>query len=209
MRLTPSGTNPPFSLFREYVTQLTKHDKKFLIIGNKNSVKYNIIFKLVKQNKIWLGYRNINKDMWLRVPDNVKYEKIVDGVKVKHIMACWLTNLETTKRHEHFTMYKKYNPEVYPKYDNYDAIDVSKVAEIPMDYIGEMGVPITFLDKYNPEQFLLIGIFDDKREKSDAFIQGAATYVDEQHKNYVGPVVNGKARYTRILVKNKKVGKQA
>lgn len=202
-------TNPPFSLFREYIAQLTEYGKKFLIVGNKNSVKYNIIFKIIKENKLWLGYRNINKDMWLRVPDDVKYEKIVDGMKVKHIMACWLTNLETTKRHEHFAMYKKYKPETYPKYDNYDAIEVSKVTDIPLDYEGEMGVPITFIDKYNPDQFLLIGIFDDKREKSDAFIQGVPTYVDEQHKNYVGPVVNGKALYTRILVKNKKAEKLA
>lgn len=198
-------TNPPFSLFREYITQLVEYDKKFLIIGNKNSVKYNFVFKLIKENKIWLGYRNINNDMWLKVPDDEKYEKIVDGVKLKHIMACWLTNLETTKRHEDFTMYKKYKAETYSKYDNYDAIEVSKVADIPMDYEGEMGVPITFIDKYNPDQFEIKGIFDDKRELSNAFIQGAPTYVDEQHKKYVGPVLNGKALYTRVLIKNRKV----
>lgn len=197
-------TNPPFSLFREYIAQLVQHDKKFLIIGNKNSVKYNFVFKLIKDNKLWLGYRNINSDMWLRVPSGEKYEKIVDGVKLKHIMACWLTNLETTKHSEEYVMYKKFSQDEYPRYDNYDAIEVSKVADIPMDYEGKMGVPITFLDKYNPKQFKLLGILDDKRDKSDAFIQGIPTYVDEQHKNYVGAVVKGKALYTRILIRHKK-----
>ncbi len=196
-------TNPPFSLFREFIEQIVSNKKKYLIIANKNSVKYNFVFKLIQNDELWLGYRNINSDMWLRVPDGEKYEKIIDGVKLKHIMACWLTNLENTKHHEKFEMYKKYSNEQYPKYDNYDAIEVPKVADIPMDFEGKMGVPITFLDKYNPDQFELIGIFDDKREKSEAFIQGTPTYVDEQHRKYVGPVLNGKALYTRILIKRK------
>jgi hypothetical protein len=150
-------TNPPFSLFREYVAQLMEYDKKFLIIGNKNAITYMEVFNLIQDNKMWLGYRNINSDMWLRVPEGEKYEKVVDGVKLKHIMACWLTNLETTKRHEEFVMYKKYTAEEYPHYANYDAVEVSKVAEVPLDFTGEMGVPITFLDKYNPEQFEIVG----------------------------------------------------
>ena len=116
----------------------------------------------------------------------------------------WFTNLDITKRHEDLILYKSYTAEEYPKYDNLDAINVDKTKDIPMDYSGIMGVPITFMDKYNPEQFEVLGIYD-KREKSDAFIQGTPTYVDEQHKRYVGPVVNGKALYTRILIKNKKV----
>ena len=131
--------------------------------------------------------------------------KIENGVKYFSMGSIvWFTNLDTEKRHEELVLYKKYSSEEYSKYANYEAIEVSRYADIPMNYIGEMGVPITFLDKYNPEQFAIIGIFDDKREKSDAFIQGVPTYVDEQHKKYVGPVLNGKALYTRILIKNKK-----
>ncbi|QQS21523.1 adenine-specific methyltransferase EcoRI family protein [Candidatus Saccharibacteria bacterium] len=151
-------TNPPFSLFREYIAQLAEHNKKFIIIGNKNAITYKEVFKLIKENKLWLGYRNINSDMWLAVPEGEKYEKIVDGVKLKHIMACWFTNLDTTKRHEVFATYKKYTPDEYPAYDNYEAINVDVVADVPGDYSGVMGVPITFLDKYNPAQYEIIDI---------------------------------------------------
>lgn len=155
-------TNPPFSLFREYIAQLVEHDKKFIVVGNKNAVNYKEVFKLILKNRLWLGYRNINSDMWLILPDKAeKWEKIVDGKKMKHIMACWFTNLDTTKRHEDFTMYKKYTPDEYPKYDNYDAINVDKVLEIPYDYMGTMGVPITFLDKFNPDQFDILGITEN------------------------------------------------
>lgn len=176
-------TNPPFSLFREYVALLEKYKKKFLIIGNKNSITYKEIFTLIKDNKMWLGYRNINSDMWLMVPEGEKYEKIVDGIKLKHIMACWYTNLDTTKRHEEFTMYKKYIADDYPKYDNFDAINVNVVAEIPKDYDGAMGVPITFLDKYNPDQFEIV-----KFRKGD----------DERDL-----VINGQSPYFRILIKKR------
>ena len=150
-------TNPPFSLFREYVAQLVEYNKKFLIIGNKNAITYKGIFELISKNKLWLGVRNINQDMWLLLPDDCeKYEKMINGKKSKHIMACWFTNLDHKKRHEKLILYKKYTPEAYPKYDNYDAINVDKVADIPYDYDGVMGVPITFLDKYNPEQFEIV-----------------------------------------------------
>ncbi len=151
-------TNPPFSLFREYVAQLVEYDKKFLIIGNKNAITYKEIFHLIKTGQLWLGYRNINSDIWFIVPEGYAYEKIVDGNKVKHIMGCWFTNLDTSKRHEELILYKKYTPEEYPKYDNYDAIEVSKVSDIPCDYYEYIGVPITFLDKYNPEQFEVIAL---------------------------------------------------
>ena len=149
-------TNPPFSLFREYVAQLIEYDKKFIIIGNKNAITYKEIFPLFSQNQLWLGYRNINEDMWLEVPKDRDYEKVVDGKRLKHIMACWFTNMPTTKRSEVLPLYKKYTPEEYPKYDNYDAINVDKVLDIPYDYDGVMGVPITFLDKYNPKQFEIV-----------------------------------------------------
>ena len=151
-------TNPPFSLFREYVAQLIDYDKKFIIMGNKNAVTYKEIFSLFMNNKIWIGFRNMNQDFWLIVPEYAACEKIDnEGRRLKHIMACWFTNLDITKRHEFITMIESYSPEKFPKYDNYDAIEVSKVQDIPCDYEGIMGVPITFLDKYNPEQFEILG----------------------------------------------------
>ena len=202
-------TNPPFSLFREYMAQLIEYDKKFIIVGHQNAIKYNFIFKLFLENKIWLGYgfkggaaHFINKhyEDYATAGDHKEGMIRVSGVT-------WFTNLDISKRHEDLILYKKYNPKEYPKYDNYDAINVDKTKDIPIDYDGEIGVPITFMDKYNPEQFEILGIFDDKREVSDAFIQGTPTYLDEQHKKYVGPILNGKALFTRILIRNKKVQK--
>lgn len=200
-------TNPPFSLFREYVAQLIEYDKKFIIIGHQNAIKYNFIFKLFLDNKIWLGYgfkggaaHFINKhyEDYASAGDHKEGMIRVSGVT-------WFTNLDISKRHEDLILYRNYNPEDYQKYDNYDAINVDKTKDIPMDFNGVIGVPITFMDKYNPDQFEILGIFDDKREKSDAFIQGTPTYLDEQHKKYVGPILNGKALYTRILIRNKKL----
>jgi len=151
-------TNPPFSLFREYVAQLMEHEKKFLIIGNKNAITYKEIFSLIKNEKMWLGYRNINADMWFIVPEYYECEKIVNGIRLKHIMGCWFTNLDTTKRHELLTLHQKYNPLDYPAYKNYEAVNVDKVTEIPYDYNNAMGVPITFLDKHNPDQFEIIAL---------------------------------------------------
>ncbi len=201
-------TNPPFSLFREYVAQLVEYNKKFLIIGNTNAVKYNDIFKLIKDDKFRTGYTNFNVGMFFAVPDDWEYFHHLDGngKKIARVStACWFTNLAVSRHHEPITLYKKYSAKEYPKYDNHIAINIDKYTDIPADYNGIMGVPITFLDKYNPDQFDILGIFDDKREKSDAFIQGVPTYVDEQHKKYVGPVLNGKALYTRVLIKNKKL----
>lgn len=155
-------TNPPFSLFREYVAQLMEYKKKFLIIGNINALTYKEIFPLIKENKIWLGY--FSGCMKFKVPEHYKQRATAywideNGQKWRSLgNICWFTNLEVSKRHENLTLYKKYNPEEYPKYDNYDAIEVSKVAEIPYDYEGAMGVPITFIDKYNPEQFEIIAL---------------------------------------------------
>lgn len=203
-------TNPPFSLFREFVAQLVKYQKKFLIIGNTNATKYNDIFKLIKDDKIRTGYTNFNVGMFFIVPDErERFHHInEDGKKIARVStACWFTNLDVSKHQDNLILYKKYSPDEYPKYDNLDAINVNKYPEIPVDYDGIMGVPITFIDKYNPKQFEIIGIFDDKREKSDAFVQGTPTYVDEQHKKYVGPVLNGKALYTRLLIRIKKSNK--
>jgi hypothetical protein len=200
-------TNPPFSLFREYIAQLVEHDKKFLIIGAKNAIKYNFVFKLIRQGNIWLGYGFSGGNAFFKTPyggegwANGVYNPETGLVKFRNIS--WFTNMDFEERHEDLQLYKKYKPEEFPKYDNYEAIEVSKTADIPMDYDGVMGVPITFLDKYNPDQFEILAIFDDKREKSEAFIQGTPTYVDEQHRRYVGPVLKGKALYTRILIKRK------
>ncbi|MBO5950112.1 MAG: adenine-specific methyltransferase EcoRI family protein [Fibrobacteraceae bacterium] len=190
-------TNPPFSLFREYVAQLVEFDKKFLIIGNKNAVTYKEIFSLFKENKIRIGYRNMNSDFWLEVPEGNSFEKVENGKKVKHIMACWYTNLPTTKQEEVLVLYKKYTPEEYPKYDNYDAIDVSKVTDIPQDYDGVIGVPITFLDKYNPEQFEIVGMI------SSAGYNKEVVGIDFLGEKDARPLINGKNIYARILIKKK------
>lgn len=158
-------TNPPFSLFRQYVAQLFEYNKDFLIIGNVNAISYKEVFPLIKENKMWLGVSSFNKGMYFGVPDDYtyadtyKFDRERNGKKVMRVSSiCWFTNLDHKKRHEELVLYKKYNEEEYPKYDNYDAIEVSKVTDIPMDYYGVMGVPITFLDKYCPEQFEIVDL---------------------------------------------------
>lgn len=155
-------TNPPFSLFREYVAQLIEYGKRFIIVGSKNAITYKDIFKLIQENRIWLGNGFPNGNAFFRIPAEYSREW-ANGVYnpetglVKFRNVGWFTNLDFEERHENITLYKHYTPEEYPHYVNYDAIEVSKTAEIPYDYDGEMGVPITFLDKYSPEQFELIG----------------------------------------------------
>jgi len=192
-------TNPPFSLFREYVTQLVEYNKEFLIIGNKNSITYKDIFKLIKENKLWIGYRNINQDMWFILPDDEdNFEKIQEGKKVKHIMGCWYTNIDISKRHEDLILYKRYDSIAYPKYDNYDAINVNKVADIPMDYEGVMGVPITFLDKYNPNQIKILGM------SASAGYDEAIVGIPFLGIKDARPLIDGKNTYARVFIKNKK-----
>lgn len=192
-------TNPPFSLFREYVAQLMEYGKKFLIIGNKNAVTYKEVFKAIKENHLWLGVRNINDDMWLFLPDDEeKYEKIVDGRKMKHIQACWFTNLDHRKRNENLILYKKYTPQEFPKYDNYEAINVDKVVDIPCDYDGVMGVPITFLDKYNPKQFEILGLSASAGYNKD--VVGIAFLGEKDAR----PLINGKNTYARIFIRKRK-----
>lgn len=167
-------TNPPFSLFREYVAQLMQYGKQFLILGNMNAITYKEVFPLLKDNKIWLGYKSLNHDMYFNITGEYKEwllqnkkegsaYKIIDGVVMGRLAsACWFTNLDHAKRHQMLPLdlgYTYYGHEdMYPKYDNYDAINVDKVSEIPCDYDGVMGVPITFLDKYCPEQFEIVDI---------------------------------------------------
>ena len=200
-------TNPPFSLFREYVAQLVEYEKKFIIIGNKNAITYKDIFALIKESQIWLGYRNINDDMWFIVPEGYDFEKISDGKRIKHIMGCWFTNLDTTKRHESLTLYKRYTPEEYPTYDNYDAINVDKVAEIPCDYDGAMGVPITFLDKYNPDQFEILGITD--RQNTSGLrtkkytIEDTPRFNDLNARSVIKRGSEYQAMYARLIIRRK------
>lgn len=153
-------TNPPFSLFREYVAQIIENGKDFILIGNTNALTYKEIFKLFKENKIRTGNTNFNVGMYFFVPDDYqKFHKIVDGKKMVRVStSCWFTSLPVKKHNEYLTCYKRYSPEEYPKYDNYDAINIDKYTEIPYDYDGCMGVPITFLDKYNPEQFEIVAL---------------------------------------------------
>jgi len=161
-------TNPPFSLFREYIAQLMEYEKKFLIIGNPNALHYKEIFPLIKDNKVWVGYKSMGADMlfdvslsmgnWLK--ENKKQGsayRIVDGVLKGRTQAIWFTNLDIKKRHEDLILYKRYSPDEYIRYENYDAIEVSKVEDIPDGYYDIMGVPDTFLEFYNPEQFEIIG----------------------------------------------------
>lgn len=163
-------TNPPFSLFREYLSQLTEYNKKFLIVGNPNAITYKEIFKLIKDDKIWLGYKSMGTDMLFDVPKKYMEElvstkkegsgyKIINGIIKGRTQAVWFTNIETKKRYEDLVLYKKYygNESKYPKYNNYNAINIDKIQDIPCDYFGEMGVPITFMSKYNPKQFEIIG----------------------------------------------------
>ncbi|MDD4901275.1 MAG: adenine-specific methyltransferase EcoRI family protein [Patescibacteria group bacterium] len=180
-------TNPPFSLFREYMAQLVEYKKKFLIIGSKNAITYKEIFKLIKENKVWLGPGFAGGNAYFQTAySNNNYANGVYNPEtglVKFRNVGWFTNLDYEERHENLVLYKKYTSEEYPKYDNYDAINVDKTADIPMDYDGAIGVPITFLDKYNPDQFEII-----KFRKGD----------DDKDL-----IVNGKFPYFRIIIKKK------
>lgn len=152
-------TNPPFSLFREYVAQLVEYNKKFLIIGSQNAVAYKEIFPLLRDDKIWLGYSSGSQIFQVPTTFEKNNTYIKDGIKyAKFGNICWLTNLTTSKRAEQLILYKNYNPLEYPKYSNFNAINVDKVSDIPCDYFDIMGVPITFLDCYNPDQFEIIGL---------------------------------------------------
>lgn len=199
-------TNPPFSLFREYVAQLMEYDKKFIIIGNQNSVTCKEIFPLIKENKIWLGYGFkggaahfiSNYEDTAVAGDHIKGMIRVSGV-------VWYTNLEHKKRHEPLELWKQYTPEEYPKYDNYDAIEVSKTCDIPIDYDGVMGVPLTFLDKYDPDQFeILWQACGNTKVCAPSDILKELSYTVHPEDRGGCAVLHGKRMYTRILIRRKK-----
>ena len=198
-------TNPPFSLFKEYLSLLMGYHKKFVIIGNVNAISYKESFHLLKNNEMWLGYGG-NCTMTFRMPDyyELKGSAFIgeDGHKyIKMVSCAWYTNLDIQKRHEKIIFRKNYNDIDFPKYDNYDAINVRKTAEIPCDYYKEMGVPISFLNRYNPDQFEIIGLLIDY--VGEDFIQGTPIYTDEKHKNSTCAVLNGKRQYAKILIRRK------
>lgn len=189
-------TNPPFSLFREYVAQLIENKKKFLIIGNDNAISYKEFFEFVKQNKVWTGYGKVKEFIQ------------PDGSIKKFGNIGWYTNLDTTKRHETLTLYKKYDPKNYQKYDNYNAIEVSKVVDIPLNYDGVMGVPVTFLDKYNPNQFEILGITDrdpNSKYRVKMYTKKDSPKYNDLNRRAAIKVNNElKPTYARLLIKAKK-----
>jgi len=193
-------TNPPFSLFREYVAQLIEHDKKFVIVGHQNAITYKEIFPLIKENKLWLGY-GFKGGAGHFI--NEHYEDYATATERKEGMirvsgVHWFTNLEINKRHEDLILYKTYNEEEYPKYDNYNAIEVSKTKDIPMDYAGAMGVPITFMDKYNPDQFEIIGATESEGK-------GFSNGLWDEKSKVAQPLINQNRVYKRIFIKHKKL----
>jgi hypothetical protein len=233
-------TNPPFSLFRKYVGQLVEHGKEFLILGNQNAITYSEIFKLIKENWLWLGYDN-GGEKWFRVPSDYVHTttesriKVEDGVRYLSMgNMVWFTNLDTTKRHDTITLYKRYSPEEFPRYDNYDAIEVRRYTDIPYDFDGAMGVPVTFLDKYNPDQFEILGLTSgrdefearpikryaharqmqpDGRESNGGKVNTGPAFLVEQRPAkgtvYVADNVDGYLvrTYMRIIVRNRTPGK--
>ena len=195
-------TNPPFSLFREYVAQLIEYNKKFVVVGHQNAITYKEIFPLIKENKLWLGYGfkggaghfiNEHYEDYATATDRKEGMIRVSGVH-------WFTNLEINKRHEDLILYKNFTPEEFPKYDNYNAIEVSKTKDIPMDYDGAIGVPITFMDKYNPDQFEILGATESEGK-------GFSNGLWDETSKVAQPLVNQNRIYKRIFIRNKKVQK--
>lgn len=201
-------TNPPFSLFRKYISHLMKYGKKFLIIGNLNAVACKDIFPLIKENKVWMGATCFNggathfivpSELYdaekMSNPKNAYFENGKFMWRVNNVR--WFTNMEHNKQHRPIDLYKKYSADEYPKYDNYDAIEVSRVSEIPVDYDGVMGVPITFLDKYCPSQFEILGVTNNTKDNAFALKENTIGYS-------TWASINGKNVYTRLLIRRKK-----
>lgn len=192
-------SNPPFSLFRPYVGALMEHEKKFIIIGNVNAITYKEVFPLIMENRLWLGASIHSGDRKFYVPDDYPLNAAGCGVdedgrrfiRVKGVR--WFTNLDLKQRHEDLILVKRYTPEAYPHYDNYDAIEVSKVADIPCDYAGVMGVPITILDKYSPEQFEIMGCSYSYGDIGEPWHRTGDSF---------NVSVDGKNVYKRIFIRN-------
>ena len=203
-------TNPPFSLFREYVAQLVEYDKKFLIIGNINVVTYKEVFPLIRDNKMWLGPSITSGDRKFNVPEDYPLNAAGCGIdsdgkryiRVKGVR--WFTNLDHNKRHEELDLVCRYTSEEYPKYDNYNAINIGKTVDIPYDYDGYMGVPITFLDKYNPDQFEIIWqACGNTRASAPSDILKELQYKAHPEDRGGCGVIKGKRQYARVIIRNK------
>jgi len=224
-------TNPPFSLFREYIALLEEYQKHYIIIGNMNAVTYKEIFPMIAENRLWLGYNSGH--FWFKVPDSYEVKKTdfkidENGQKWRRMgNICWFTNVDIEKRHENMVLFRNYTPELYPKYDNYDAINVNKTVDIPCDYYGVMGVPITFLDKYNPDQFEIVAFRkgndgkdlvysfpncsqnsnverERERERETDNSSPILPHTHPQnngHDDVIRPVLNGMKLYRRITVR--------
>jgi hypothetical protein len=202
-------TNPPFSLFKEYVKQLFDYNKKFVIIGNKNSVTYKEIFPLIKNNKMWSGRTEWSGGLWFVTMDVGDVDKVIDGVNMKNVSSVWFTNLDHGRRHQPIPLmtmeenlkYSKHKEirgkKTYYKYDNYDAIEVPFTDSIPSDYKGVMGVPITFLDKYNPDQFEIVGATESEG-------RGFSNGLWDESSKVSQPLINNERVYKRIFIKHKK-----
>ena len=195
-------SNPPFSLFRTFVATLMEHNKKFLIIGNMNAITYKEIFPLIRENKMWVGANEKGgtrkgNSMCFTVPDDFTGKTIdVDGVPMAQVSAWWFTNLDFAKRHQKYIFWKNYNPEEYPHYDNYDAIDCGHSDKVPCDYDGVIGVPISFLNGfYNPEQFEIIGGTANGQVSDEIKIGNYSVYNN--------PFLGTKKVYQRILIRKK------
>lgn len=194
-------TNPPFSLFREYVQQLIGNDKKFLIIGNQGAISYKEIFEPIKEDKMWIGYTH---PVAFMVPDHYEMREVrswrdADGANWRSLgNACWYTNLDIQKRHEELITVKKYSREAYVEYDNYNAIEISRYKDIPSDYHGVMGVPVTFLDHYNPDQFEIVGADYEVKQ---------GLLPEMLKKKWSGKIdrgyVNGKRCFARVFVRRR------
>lgn len=188
-------TNPPFSLFREYVSQLMEYEKKFIIVGTWNAIAYKEIFNLIQNDRLWIGINSNRNFSGFIVPDHYPLsgtEARIDEHGNRIVSSnntCWFTNLDIAKRHEELILYKDYDPDIYPRYDNYDAIEVSRTNDIPRDYEGKMGVPITFMNKYSPDQFEILGI--DR------------VLVEQETGRVSRFFVNGKEIYARIVIRNR------
>lgn len=201
-------TNPPFSLFREYLAQLIEFDKKFLVIGPTGAITYKEVFPLIKGNRVWLGNGFQSGNAYFSTTDPTGYAKGVYNAEtglVKFRNVSWFTNLDIAKRHEELVLYRTYTPDAYPSYDNYDAIEVSRVKEIPVDWEGAMGVPITFLDSYNPEQFEILGITDRDNNSGLKIKEYSRTEVPNAGdlNRRAAILVNGKLKSTfaRLLIR--------
>jgi hypothetical protein len=208
-------TNPPFSLFREYVGQLVAHKKKFIIIGSQNAITYKDIFHLIKENKIWLGNGFENGNAYFKTASEKEFANgVFDAASglVKFRNVVWYTNLDIAKRHEELILFNPFTPEQYPIYDNYDAIEVGRIKDIPADYDGVMGVPITFLDRHNPDQFEIVGTTESNKPDNDfrTRVYTSRECRDAYQKRFGKPgvydlnasaVVGGVKMFKRVLIR--------